>query len=168
MRPGDARGDPLRAIAEVGDPMQPIAAGIALSAAAAGCDVLLAGGSQMVAVAAVLKELAASAAFERVAIGTTRWVVDDPSADVMGLACEVSPELALVAANLDFSASRHPGLREYERFLVKEGVGAGGACIAALLTPNRSLAGLHAAIDSVYDDLLGRLTSSDSPDYGRR
>lgn len=168
LRPGEARTDPLAAVGQVGDPMQPLAAGIALSAAMAGCDVLLAGGSQMVAVAAVLKELAGSALFERVAIGTTRWVVEDPFADVAGLVCEVSPELTVLAANLDFSASRHPGLREYERFLVKEGVGAGGACIAALLAPDQSLDGLHVAIDSVYDGLLGRLNTSDSPDCGRR
>lgn len=166
--PGEARSDPLTAIRQVGDPMQPLAAGIALSGARKGCDVLLAGGSQMLAVAAVLKELAGSAVFERVSIGTTRWVVQDPSADVAGLACEVSSELAVLAANLDFSASRHLGLREYERFLVKEGVGAGGACIAALLGLDQSLDGLHAAIDSVYDELLGRLSTSDSPDCGRR
>jgi len=168
LRPGAARRDPIAALMQVGDPMQPLAAGIAIAAAAAGCDVLLAGGSQMVAVAAVLKELAGVGVFERVAVGTTRWVVEDPSADVAGLACEVSPHLAVLAANLNFSASRHPGLREYERFLVKEGVGAGGACIAALLALEPDLDGLHRAIDSVYDELLGRLSGSDSSDCGRR
>ena len=164
----EARHDPLASVKQVGDPMQPLVVGMTIGATSSGCEVLLAGGSQMVAVAALLKELAGPAVFERVAIGTTRWVARDPSADMAGLANEVSSRLAVLAANLDFSTSRHPGLRDYERFLVKEGVGAGGACIAALACANQSLDVLHAAIDTVYDQLLGRLSGSDSPDCGRR
>jgi uncharacterized protein (TIGR00303 family) len=165
--PGDARKDPLAAVRYVGDPMQPLAAGIALGAAFAGSDVLLAGGSQMIAVAALMHALAGESVFERVAIGTTRWVVEDPAADVAGLARDISPDLALLAATLDFTGSRHAGLRSYERFMVKEGVGAGGACIATLLAGS-SLEELQVAIDTVYDDLLGRLSSSDSSHCCRR
>lgn len=154
LAPGGGVRDPLGAVACVGDPMQPLAVAMAAGAAAAGCDVLLAGGSQMIAVAALLQALEGPAALEQVAIGTTRWVVADPSADVVGLASDVSSDLPLIAVNLDFSRSRHGGLRDYERFLVKEGVGAGGAAIAALLGGGCSLAVLHAAIDMVYDDLL--------------
>jgi NaMN:DMB phosphoribosyltransferase len=103
-----------------------------------------------------------------VSIGTTRWVVEDPSADVAGLVREVSADLPLLAANLDFSRSRHLSLREYERFMVKEGVGAGGACVAALLSTGRSLSVLHAQIDAAYDRLVGRLTSNDPADSCRR
>jgi NaMN:DMB phosphoribosyltransferase len=116
--------------------------------------VLLAGGSQMLAVAALLAALEGSAALERVTIGTTRWVVADPAADVAGLASELSPSLPIVAANLDFSASRHPALHAYEHGLVKEGVGAGGACVAALLATGASCAELQAAIDAAYDVLI--------------
>jgi uncharacterized protein (TIGR00303 family) len=163
LAPGEGLRDPLAAVRHVGDPMQPLAAGIAIGA---GCDVLLAGGSQMVAVAALIHAL--TGGVDRLAIGTTRWVVDDPSADIVGLVQDLSPDLPLLAANLDFSRSRHKGLREYERFMVKEGVGAGGACIAALLATGVSLADLHAAIDEVYDELLGRLSTSDSADTRRR
>ena len=155
---GQGRLDPLAAVAQVGDPMQPLACGIARGAAEAGCDVLLAGGSQMVAVAALLAALGGSAALERVAIGTTRWIVEDPAADVPGLAADISPDLPLLAANLDFSSSRHPGLRAYEGFLVKEGVGAGGACIAAMLATGAPIETLEQIIDAVYDELLGRLS----------
>jgi uncharacterized protein (TIGR00303 family) len=156
--------DPMLAMARVGDPMQPLATGIVIGATQDGCDVLLAGGSQMLAVAALVQALAGS--LERVAIGTTRWVIQDPAADVAGLAAEISPDLAVMAANLDFSSSRHPGLRQYEQFLVKEGVGAGGACIAALLS-GATVVGLHERIDATYDELLGRLTSVDSSDSRR-
>jgi uncharacterized protein (TIGR00303 family) len=153
LRPGDGRADPLQAVACIGDPMQPLAAGIAAAAIESGADVLLAGGSQMVAVAALLQALHGPAALHHVAVGTTRWVLVDPAADVAGLAADVLPELPLLAANLDFSASRHAGLRAYEQCLVKEGVGAGGACLAALLH-GASLDELHAAIDEAYDALL--------------
>jgi uncharacterized protein (TIGR00303 family) len=166
LRLGAGRADPLLAVSKVGDPMQPIAAGIAIGASET-CDVLLAGGSQMLAVAALIRALRGVSGLERVAIGTTRWIVEDPSSDVPGLAAEVSPDLAVLAANLDFSASRHAGLREYERFLVKEGVGAGGACIAALLATGESLERLHVVIDDVYDELLGTLTPGDSSDSRR-
>jgi uncharacterized protein (TIGR00303 family) len=164
LKPGDGRADPLLAVGRVGDPMQPVAAGVALGAARSGCDVLLAGGSQMVAVAALLQELGGEAALERVAVGTTRWVVEDPSADVPGLVAEVSGDLPLLASNLDFSASRHIGLREYESFIVKEGVGAGGACIAAALATGATLSDLYAAIDAAYDGLVGRLQTSAASD----
>jgi uncharacterized protein (TIGR00303 family) len=163
IEPGAARSDPLGAVAEVGDPMQPLAAGIACGATRAGCEVLLAGGSQMLAVAALLGALRGESALERIAIGTTRWIVEDPAADVPGLATEISSELAVLAANLDFSTSRHSGLRAYEQFLVKEGVGAGGACIAALLGTGLPIEDLEAAIDATYDPLLGRLPSDPEP-----
>jgi uncharacterized protein (TIGR00303 family) len=165
---GDGLADPLMALGAVGDPMQPLAAGIALGASGEGCEVLLAGGSQMLAVAAVLRAVDGSGALARITIGTTRWIVEDPAADVVGLAEEISSELAVLAVNLDFSDSAEPGLRGYERFLVKEGVGAGGACIAALLGSGASLEELHARIDATYAELLGRLTSVDSPDSRRR
>jgi uncharacterized protein (TIGR00303 family) len=158
----------LDAVSRVGDPVQPLAAGMALGAADVNRDVLLAGGSQMVAVAALIKALAGTSALERVSIGTTRWVVEDPSADVAGLVREVSADLPLLAVNLDFSTSRHLGLREYERYMVKEGVGAGGACIAALLSTGRSLGDLHTQIDAAYDKLVGRLTTNDPADSRRR
>jgi uncharacterized protein (TIGR00303 family) len=162
-----ARADPLLAVSMVGDPMQPLAAGIAIGATRQGTDVLLAGGSQMLAVSALIQAIGGAEALERVAIGTTRWVVEDPAADICGLAADISTDLAVLAANLDFSGSRHPGLRQYERFMVKEGVGAGGACIAALLASNASLEAIYEAIDTTYDALLGRLTSVDSPDSRR-
>ncbi len=160
---GKGRSDPLSAARVLGDPMQPLAAGIALGATAAGCDVLLAGGSQMLAVAALIEALHGHAALDRIAIGTTRWVVQDPSADVTGLARDIAPDLPVLAANLDFSHSRHRGLRAYEQWLVKEGVGAGGACIAALLATDESIEHLEEAIDATYDDLLGRLSSNPEP-----
>ena len=157
LQPGDGRAAPMEAMAAIGDPMQPLVAGLALGAASVGCDVLLAGGSQMLAVAALVEALHGRAALERMAVGTTRWIVEDPAADVPGLAREISADLPVLAVNLDFSTSRHAGLRAYEQFLVKEGVGAGGACIAALLATGVPIERLENAIETTYDGLIGRL-----------
>jgi uncharacterized protein (TIGR00303 family) len=155
--PGDGRRAPLDAVAALGDPMQPLAAGMAVGATSAGADVLLAGGSQMLALAALVEALHGWTALERIAVGTTRWIVEDPAADITGLAIEISADLPVLAANLNFSGSRHAGLRTYEQWLVKEGVGAGGACIAALLATGASIGRLEHQIEVVYDGLIGRL-----------
>lgn len=151
---GDGQADPLRASAAVGDPMQPFAAGVLVGAAQHRCPVLLAGGSQMLAVAALARAATGADVLRDVAVGTTRWVSRDPAADVRGLACEVDPGLPLLAIDLNFRTSRHPALWDYEAFLVKEGVGAGGACIAAHLATGASQGDLQAAIDAAYDPLL--------------
>ncbi len=54
---------PLRAVAAVGDPMQPVAAGILLSASA-GSKVILGGGSQMLAVYSLARALSAAQHFD--------------------------------------------------------------------------------------------------------
>jgi NaMN:DMB phosphoribosyltransferase len=45
-------------------------------------------------------------------------------------------------------------LHAYERFLVKEGVGAGGSALAALLATGCSIAELQVAIDAAYDSVF--------------
>jgi uncharacterized protein (TIGR00303 family) len=153
-----AEVDPLLAAQAVGDPMQPAVAGLALGALLAGAEaVVLAGGTQMAAVLALLAAIEHRAGrdlpADRLAVATTRWVATDPSADLAGLARQIG-EVPFLAANLDFSASRHPGLRRYEEFLVKEGVGAGGPALAAMLATGVGPTELLAAVDDVYDALL--------------
>lgn len=81
-----ARLDPLRVAAAVGDPMQPLAAGLVLAAAETAMPVLLAGGSQMAAVIALALALAPVALRPRltslVALGTTAWVASEASSDL--------------------------------------------------------------------------------------
>jgi uncharacterized protein (TIGR00303 family) len=157
---GEGRSAPGAAVAQVGDPMQPVVAGAALGAVERGAAVMLAGGSQMLAIAALIEAIAGKQVLERMAIGTTRWIVGDPAADVVGLGSEISPHLPILAANLDFSASRHLGLQAFEGFMVKEGVGAGGASVAALLGTGTSIEALEVAIDESYDDLLSSASNT--------
>lgn len=122
-------------LAAVGDPAQAVLAGMAMGGSRH-TRVLLAGGTQMLAVAALAERLARERPEvwvpERVLVGTTRWIAADPTANAAQLARLIGV-VPLVAGDLNFSQSRFPGLRAYERGFVKEGVGAGGLILAAQL-----------------------------------
>jgi uncharacterized protein (TIGR00303 family) len=145
----------LDVAAAVGDPMQPFVAGLAL-AAHRRVPVLLGGGSQMAAVlaliAAIAHERGESLDLDRLAIATTGWVARDPTADLAGLVGQIA-DAAVFASDLDFSVSRHPPLRRYEQFLVKEGVGAGAAAIVASLRTGADHQTLMGAVEAVYEQI---------------
>jgi len=166
--------DPLQLVAAVGDPMQIAAAGMAI-AASRHCGVLLAGGTQMLAVYALAQALAITKHAmsvtklnsgideqysriwqpKQVVVGTTRWVVEDPTGDTIGLAREIG-SVPLLATQLSFATSGYPQLQAYERGFVKEGVGAGGCAIAAHLYQDWTVVQLLQAIN----DLVGRYCHS--------
>ncbi|HIK28213.1 MAG: TIGR00303 family protein [Oscillatoriaceae bacterium SKW80] len=127
--------EPFTLVAAVGDPMQVAVAGMALAASRTK-GVLLAGGTQMLAVYALMQALARHYFLfwhpENVVVGTTRWVAEDPTADTVALARLVGP-VPLLATQLSFTTSRYPQLQAYEHGYVKEGVGAGGCAIASHL-----------------------------------
>lgn len=143
-------------VAGVGDPMQPFVAGMLLRASQT-VPVLLAGGTQMLAVYAVARQWAEDLHLSwepmRVAVGTTRWVAEDPSGNSVGLARLLDP-VPLLATRLSFSDSSFPQLQAYERGYVKEGVGAGGLAIAASLLARWSQPELLNAIEENYNSLL--------------
>jgi len=129
LRMGDLREKPIEAISHVGDPMMPAFAGLVMGAARR-IPVLMAGGTQMGAILAIINALNPDT-LTNVAIGTTKWIVADRSSDLKGIVKQIT-DIPILAANLDFSESRFEGLKAYERGVVKEGVGAGGAVIAAI------------------------------------
>lgn len=151
------RGDALALVAQVGDPMQPVVAGLALGALMAATPVLLAGGSQMVAILALLVRLAqqmdVGLPVAGLGVATTRWVAEDPTADVPGLMADIG-EFPLLTTRLSFASSPHAQLRRYEDFLVKEGVGAGGAAVAASLAADVTAAALQTRVEELYGALL--------------
>lgn len=142
---------PFEIIAAVGDPMQPFMAGFAIATSQTQ-GVLLAGGTQMLAVYALIKAIATTQSlpqpqpdldlqnldnmfnniFKNIVVGTTRWVAEDPTGDTVGLA-ELIGDVPLLATQLNFQTSTYPQLQAYEQGYVKEGVGAGGLAIAAAL-----------------------------------
>jgi uncharacterized protein (TIGR00303 family) len=126
---GSLKRNPIKAVSCVGDPMMAAMAGLVIGGTKQG-PVLMAGGTQMTAVLAVINTLNPEALCN-VAIGTTRWVAKDVKSDICGIVKQFY-DLPILAADLDFGLSKYPGLRIYETGLVKEGVGAGGASIASM------------------------------------
>ncbi|MEN9218525.1 MAG: TIGR00303 family protein [Gloeomargarita sp. DG_2_bins_126] len=130
-RAGDL-SQPWAVVAAVGDPMQVVVAAVTL-AIHREVPVLLAGGTQMLAVWALIQAIARREHLpwwpERVVVGTTGWVVNDPTAQVVALAADLGAPL--VSSALDFRGSAYPALRQYEQGFVKEGVAAGGCALAA-------------------------------------
>jgi len=129
INPGSLQHDPMQAIKLFGDPMMPCVVGLTEGFINRGKDVVLAGGTQMGAVAAILKELNSS---DDLVLATTKYVFDDTSARFVELIEEL--EIDAYSAYPDFSKSSISALQKYEQGEVKEGVGAGGAmaltCIA--------------------------------------
>ena len=180
---------PQRLIAAVGDPFQPVAAGLLMGARVAQQPVLLAGGSQMLAVLALA--LAAVEPDQRqdlargVTIGTTAWLASEviPSQDIASeaidsdvnrasMACLVNRvgdhfgvRLFGLAAGLRFHGSRHQALRDYELGHVKEGVGAGALAFLAQLYGSSS-DHLVVACDQAMDQLQDASASAASASAG--
>jgi len=118
------RADPLAIVRCGGDPMMAVAAGIASTYAG---DLVLAGGTQMLAVAALIRALG----MDVPPIVTTVYVRDDPSASFAETAAEVGATAYYV--DPQFGDLGHAGLARYCIGEVKEGIGAGGAMMLAYL-----------------------------------
>ncbi|QLE41039.1 TIGR00303 family protein [Nostoc sp. C052] len=148
--------DPLELVAAVGDPMQVVVAGMAI-AASRSCGVMLAGGTQMLAVYALMSAIAQAYALswqpEEIVVGTTRWVAEDPTGATVDLALNLGKTPPLLATHLSFADSRYPQMRAYEQGFVKEGIGAGAACIAAHLSQDWQQHQLLAAIEAQFERL---------------
>lgn len=151
---GALADDPIKAISCVGDPIVPAFAGLVIGAACK-VPVLMAGGTQMGAVLAVINALNPDV-LDNVAIGTTRWIIIDKTADLKGITAQIA-DIPILAADLDFSQSKFEGLKAYEAGVVKEGVGAGGAAIAAMLRSWGSITKeiLLKEIEKNYEQLVG-------------
>lgn len=117
--------EPLEIAKYTGDPMMPVAAGIAKTYKK---NIILAGGTQMLAVSAIIKAMGGT--LPRVV--TTSYVRDDPSANVQHLAEQIGVEIFYIDPG--FGDIGHAGLARYCIGEVKEGMGAGGAmCLSNLL-----------------------------------
>ena len=145
----EARADPLRAIAAIGDPMMPTVAGLIRGMASSEMSIVLAGGTQMIAVFTILTHLGIDTG--RISIATTKYVYQDPSIDFDAVICDLGCPIHVVDPG--FACSRMSGLRKYEAGEVKEGVGAGGAMYAAgVLGVTQSE--MLGAVEAVYEELM--------------
>jgi uncharacterized protein (TIGR00303 family) len=146
--------DVFKAVEVFGDPLHISIAGFVAGAIERGAKVLLAGGTQMCSVLAILKRLGIDVR-GRVAIGTTRWIAEDRGSDIAGLVRDIAPETPIAYTMLSFGDAPYTGLRLYESGYVKEGVGAGGTTAIAQLRWGLSLDTIKKAIYEEYRRLLG-------------
>ncbi|HSA38155.1 MAG TPA: TIGR00303 family protein [Methanoregula sp.] len=116
--------DPLDLVRSLGDPMMPVAAGIAKTYTGT---LVFAGGTQMLAVSALIKALGQPLH----PVVTTSYVRDDPTANVQALAGKIGVRVTYVDPG--FQDLGHAGLARYCIGEVKEGMGAGGAMYLANL-----------------------------------
>jgi len=126
---GELKHYPFKAIDAVGDPMIPAVAGIVMGS---NIPVTLAGGTQMTAVCAVIKEIYPEFDFNSLSIATTIFVAEDENSDINFIANQIS-DISIFAVDPSFEKSKTKGLINYTKGSVKEGVGAGGAMLAAML-----------------------------------
>ena len=121
--------NPFDVIANAGDPMIPTVAGI-LSTASSQSKVILAGGTQMAAVLAFAKITGYNK--DNIAIATTGYVTGDGSANLVDTIGQID-KIPVFSVNLALKDSKIEGLQSFANGFVKEGVGAGGASLAAML-----------------------------------
>jgi len=154
MEPGDAAGDPTRAVRRVGDPVLAAVCGLTLGLTESGTDVTLAGGTQMIAAAALARHAGLT---EDLTIATTSFVADDESATVERAAADL--DLDLTVTDPGFEHSDHTAMESYVAGEAKEGVGMGGALALAA----RAGVPMDAVRESVVDRYGTLLEAADGP-----
>jgi uncharacterized protein (TIGR00303 family) len=132
MRVGDCSNDPFGAISNLGDPLMPTVVGLAEEIISREKKIILAGGTQMCCILALLKSLDIKLR-DNICIGTTSYIINDKKSDIVGLMNNISREVPIFYIDLLLENSTKKGLRSYSEGFVKEGAGAGGSSIAAFL-----------------------------------
>ncbi|WP_436911659.1 nicotinate-nucleotide--dimethylbenzimidazole phosphoribosyltransferase [Halosimplex marinum] len=140
--------DPLGIVRSVGDPVQAAILGLLSGVAGTDTDIMLAGGTQMLAIAALAREMGITT---EITVATTEQVRRDPSVDLRRTAdkCDV----ALRINDPTLPDPRHPAMRFFGSDLQKEGVGMGGA-LELLAENDLSLADVADRIKAIHDPLL--------------
>lgn len=148
--------NPLAVVEKVGDSMQVVNAALTMRLSL-DVPVILAGGTQMLAVICLMNALekfkAHKVNWKNVSLITTKWVYEDKTADFKGLSEIIAPEATILASNLNFSNSKFPSLQMYEKGLVKEGVGAGGLSGAGFIKGCFNFEELLQEIELLYEKM---------------
>jgi len=124
-------------LSKVGDNMVIFNAGLILGLQNRDIPIVLAGGTQMACVLLVINRILQMMEGEldtsRIALCTTKWVAEDTNSDIKALLEMNDFTINAYYADFDFSLTSHPALKLYDEGEAKEGVGAGGALMYALL-----------------------------------
>ncbi len=123
---GESANDPEAALRQMGDPVLAATTGIAQGGLLADKTITLAGGTQMIAVAALLRHADVDTDLR---VATTPFVAADPTADITAAARDLDVELTVTDPGFDETANEI--LARYAAGEAKEGVGMGGALLLA-------------------------------------
>ena len=137
LAPGDAAYRPELAVRFLGDPVLATVAGLTAGALESGTEVTLGGGTQMLAVAALVRHAGVAATLS---VATTTYVAADAGLDAAAAALDCD----LVVTDPGFDGRDDP-LARYAAGEAKEGAGMGGAL---------RLAERAGALESVADGTL--------------
>ncbi len=125
LEPGDAEGRPTEAVETMGDPTLAVLAGLAVGALETGTTVTLGGGTQHLAVAALVRHAGIEAPLS---LATTTYLADDvPTLDDAGEALDVS----ITVADPGFDDLDGGSLARFSDGEFKDGAGMGGALALA-------------------------------------
>lgn len=142
--------DAIDAVRHTGDPVLATVAGLAVGALSRDADVTLAGGTQLLAAAAVVRSLGHD---DPLTIATTPYVADDHTADFREAAAIL--DLDVTVTDPGFDQTDQPGMRRYVAGEGKEGVGMGGA-LAMAADAGIDMADVRQQAAAVYDRVIDR------------
>jgi len=146
---GDFAGDPRGALRYAGDPVLAVVAGLTVGALETDTPVTLAGGTQLLAAAALVRHAGVEASLS---LATTSFVAEDDGVDLPGAAA--SFDLDLTVTDPGFDRSDHPALARYVAGEAKEGVGMGGA-LALADRAGVPMADVRDRVETLADELGG-------------
>ncbi len=146
---GELAGEPVAAVRRMGDPMLAAVYGLIKGAVAAESDVTLAGGTQMIAAAALARHGDVSAPLT---VATTSFVDVDGSTDLASAAETL--DLDISVTDPGFEEAEHVAFERYRLGEAKEGVGMGGALRLAAAA-DVEMSAVRQRVKDRYDALVG-------------
>lgn len=144
------RQDGIDTVRHTGDPVLATVAGLAAGALERDAGVTLAGGTQLLAAAAITRSLGHDGPLT---IATTPYVADDDTASFRETAALL--DLDVIVTDPCFDQTSHPGMRRYVAGEGKEGVGMGGA-LALAARAGIDMASVRQQVEAVYDRVIDR------------
>jgi uncharacterized protein (TIGR00303 family) len=145
---GETAGEPVETVRRIGDPVLAAVAGLTVGATESDTAVTLAGGTQLVAAAALVRHADVDAALS---LTTTSFIADDETAAIHELANDLTLDVTIT--DPEFDHHDHPAMGAYVAGEAKEGVGMGGALWLADRV-DVSMADLREQIVAVYNKLM--------------
>ena len=145
---GETADEPVKTVRHVGDPVLAAVTGMTIGATTTDTSVTLAGGTQLVAAAALARHAGVDTALS---VATTSFIADDETVRMNELANDLSLDVTITDPG--FHRRNHSAMNPYIAGEAKEGVGMGGA-LALADRADVSMADVREQVVAVYDRLV--------------